>query len=471
MTDESNYEADANAAALEDRYRAVKNAAERWRRQEAWRSADAAEREILKARMIEEAVAESGTDARPDAVCRRVADAVLGRCNPSGRWIDGPDPLAGRPFGMAGSTDPETINVLAAPPRDFAAERPWTADGLIPHGRVTLLAAPGDKGKSRLLLQLAASIVLGGVSDSPPTWPPTWRPDAVTDPLGVRVAPPTPPDGPPRVLYVSWEDEREEFSRRMVAAINARGYPGSSARGMAAESFYHDDLRLRIPVLDKHDVRGPLWGPRADGSGHVSTLGELTPAGRSVLVSLSGYSLCVIDPLAAAFASNENDRGIVRAFLSTLDDAARAACCSILLASHPSKVGAGYSGSTDWRNAVRSMLELGSVPTRYCRADGRFPDGTPASGPSGGAKADAPLRIKAPCLQVVKANYAERKTIWLAHRYVPSPDLQLAWFAATEEESASAAAAAAFRERLGSDEPELPAVRQLQNASGRTSGR
>ena len=55
--------------------------------------------------------------------------------------------------------------------------------------------------------------------------------------------------------------------------------------------------------------------------------------------------LLIIDPLAAAFVQNENDRALVRAFLSALDQWAEDHSCAVLIISHPPKGDSAQSGS------------------------------------------------------------------------------------------------------------------------------
>ena len=105
----------------------------------------------------------------------------------------------------------------------------------------------------------------------------------------------------------------------------------------------------------------PLWGP--ERGGHVSTVATWTEAGHRFLRTLRGHRLAIVDPLAAAFASSEIDRSLVRAFTSAIDGEAEAAGCTVLLIAHPSQAGAGrdgggYSGSSDWQASVRAHLIL-----------------------------------------------------------------------------------------------------------------
>ena len=68
--------------------------------------------------------------------------------------------------------------------------------------------------------------------------------------------------------------------------------------------------------------------------------------------------MLIVDPSAAAYGSNENNRALVRAFVSDLDAWARDNNCAVLILSHPPKWAADYSGSTDWEASVRSMWTL-----------------------------------------------------------------------------------------------------------------
>ena len=106
---------------------------------------------------------------------------------------------------------------------------------------------------------------------------------------------------------------------------------------------------------------GPLWAPTQDGSRHTSTMGELTGTGHALRRDCARLhaTLLVVDPLAAAYACNENDRGLVRAFMSDWDGWTRRIGCTVLLVAHPSKASPEYSGSTDWHAAARAVWTLG----------------------------------------------------------------------------------------------------------------
>ena len=211
--------------------------------------------------------------------------------------------------------------------------REWVIDRWLPAGRVCLFSGEGGKGKSRLMLQLAARIAAG-----PGPWLNTSdRPEGGGGVLfdNHQAAP---------AVYASWEDEHSEVARRLAAA------------GMTGE------VGDRLHFLDLAGA-GPLWAPPAGSIRHVQTLSELTATGRQLREYCQdvGARLLVVDPLAAAYASDENNRGLVRAFMSDFDQWARANDCACVLVSHPPKSEANYSGSTDWHAAARAVWTLEHV--------------------------------------------------------------------------------------------------------------
>ena len=82
--------------------------------------------------------------------------------------------------------------------------RQWLIDERLPAGRVALLTGEGGAGKSRLALQLAAGVASGGDHRE-------W----ISSPNGMmRLGDAVPEDGA-GVVFASWEDEPEEFYRRL----------------------------------------------------------------------------------------------------------------------------------------------------------------------------------------------------------------------------------------------------------------
>ena len=223
-------------------------------------------------------------------------------------------------------------------------DREWLLPGWLAVGRVHLLTGSGGRGKSRLALQLAAALAADGAE-----WPLPWQTADERRTISGNVdRPPTLPrtGAAVPVVVASWEDEAAEVHRRLIA----QPVPVSA-------------LGDRLHYVDAAEW-GPLWAPV--GTAHVQTVAELTAAGRRLrrLCERVGARLLVVDPLAAAYGSDENVRGLVRQYMASWDAWGRAHKCAVLMIAHPPKAtaaGAGddwWSGSTDWPAAARSAWAL-----------------------------------------------------------------------------------------------------------------
>ena len=299
--------------------------------------------------------------------------------------------------------------------------RRWLFRDWIPAARLSSLYGRAEGGKSRICLHLAHAVGCGG-----PALP--WDPwldggsgkggqlgeDRIRGDVPAAVE-----DERGPVLMVTWEDEVNELRRRW--------------RMMHRAGAIEVEIMPReIRILDMRRIGGALWGP--GGTGHTSTHGDWTEAGRRLIATLADHVLCMIDPLAAAYACSENDRALVRQFCAALDRAAEEKNCAVLLAAHPSKAGESgsvESGSTDWRGAVRSRLVLQPQQTGFQVETDEVDDKGNRT----------KKRIKAPCLQHDKASYSEnRNQVWLRSHFVKGDTAwpELAWFATTEEGAAEA---------------------------------
>ena len=213
--------------------------------------------------------------------------------------------------------------------------RQWLIDDKLPAGRVTLLTGEGGAGKSRLMLQMGAGVASGGDNG-------VW----ISSPSPVlRLGNAVPPDGA-SVVFASWEDEPAEFYRRL------HQISGNAAPWVKPERL--ENLHIVNLVGE-----GPVWAPPQGR--HISTMAELTVTGERLrrLCEQEDARLLVLDPLAAAYAADENARGLVRAFVSHWDAWAQATRCAVMILAHPPKsAGLAYAGSTDWQGAVRALWAL-----------------------------------------------------------------------------------------------------------------
>ena len=277
-------------------------------------------------------------------------------------------------------------------------ERQWLVPMWLPRGRVVLFSGEGGGGKSRAALQLAVALATGAERWIQPI---AGKGDHVSRKLfGIRTA----ADGQPvNVVIATWEDEAEEVARRLWG-LGAAG-PWNEREPDAGE------LGKRLHVADLAGA-GPLWAPRAGGSGHVSTMGALTGRGRWLrrFCAEKEARLLIVDPLAAAFALNENDRGLVRGFMADWDRWGRESDCAVLLIAHPPKGDADWSGSTDWHAASRAVWTLGLVETDTgeIMTDNH---GVPKTGRNGKEQRE---KAPAPRLSCIKSSYgAIPDPVWL----------------------------------------------------------
>ena len=206
-----------------------------------------------------------------------------------------------------------------------STSREWLVENWIPRGAVTLLAGPGMVGKSQLALQLCHAAAQGGGRDV--LGDGTWRTSRQCN-----------------SLYLTWEDDANEVNRR----INRLG---------ELSSVIHDSLK----VFTLADVEGDNWlfGPVPGGSRHIATQGDVSPLFEKLSQEAENHDakIIVIDTAASAFALDENIRSIVRRFLDRLTALAAGLNAAVILLSHPSK-GHTVSGSTDWVNRPRSVVEM-----------------------------------------------------------------------------------------------------------------
>ena len=223
----------------------------------------------------------------------------------------------------------ETRSEWSVPP----SARRWLVSGWLPEARIALLTGRGGSGKSQIALQLAHAIASDHASGTPREW----------FPGGPEIE-----GGQGAVVFTTWEDDDEEILRRMLNNPTlAKGAPQFSED--VGDRFHFVDLAGRGPVW----AVGPTYG----------SYGELTDVGDALRKRCAelGARLLIVDALSSAYAANENERPAVRSFLSSWDRWARDTNCAVLLIAHPPK-GDGtdnhYSGSTDWRNGVRSLLVL-----------------------------------------------------------------------------------------------------------------
>ena len=251
----------------------------------------------------------------------------------------------------------EGIDVGAECPDQPVPAREWLVPRWLPRGRVGLFYGKGEAGKSRLALQLCAAVASGAQDWVPPHTVPSGQ-RVVTSPDSVPLAGAGTRE-PEVAVLVSWEDEVVEQWRKLQGGV-------LSALRLAAPPTVVLEGRLHVVYLGG---RGPAWAP-GGGSGHTSTVGALTATGRWIrrYCEKVGARLLVLDPVAAAFMCNENDRGLVRDYMADWDAWGMTHDCAVVNIAHPPKntegdPAYGHSGSTDWHSVSRFVWKLDQEET------------------------------------------------------------------------------------------------------------
>ncbi len=216
----------------------------------------------------------------------------------------------------------------------------WLVKDWMPDATLSVLTGAGGAGKSRIALQLAVAVATGAER--------FIQTESGAAMLNGLKAPQLLAAGP--VVFAAWETRLLAWQNRLAAVCGQGADRAERIRQLTGQLHY---VNMR--------PTGGLWGA-AQGA-HTSTTGSWLEGGNSLLdyAAATQARLLIIDPLAAAFVQNENDRALVRAFLSALDQWAEDHSCAVLIISHPPKGDSAQSGSTDWRNGVQAVWTLESA--------------------------------------------------------------------------------------------------------------
>jgi len=199
----------------------------------------------------------------------------------------------------------------------------YVVNHILPRQNVTLLGGHGGSGKSLLALVLAAHCAAGK----------DWG--------GLSVM-------QSKILFLSLEDPADLVRLRLRRIV--------AEYALSAEA-----IESGITIADGTD--GATLAHEASELGTRSL--RFTKAFDELRELSSGHGLIVVDNASDAYGANENDRQMVRAFMSALARLAREHDAAVLLLAHIDKnaakfgsAGNSYSGSTAWHNSARSRLAL-----------------------------------------------------------------------------------------------------------------
>jgi RecA-family ATPase len=197
----------------------------------------------------------------------------------------------------------------------------WVVPGIIPARTVTMISGDGAVGKSLIACQLAICATVDRL----------W--------LGKVVH----MTGP--VLYISAEDDRDELHRRVDKILDHYKVSYNDIADLHFIELVGEGAVLAAPNKRDGIIRRTIRFDQIEAE-----VARLKPV------------LVVLDTLANVFAGNENDRTQVGQFLSLLRALTVDHGTTVVLLAHPSQSGlnsgSGTSGSTGWRNSVRSFVYL-----------------------------------------------------------------------------------------------------------------
>ena len=242
-------------------------------------------------------------------------------------------------------------------------DQEWLVEECMPQGRVVYLAGRGNIGKSRLSLQLACGVAMGR---------PEWLEGGPL--LGTK--------RPRNVVYVSYEDTKTDIKRR---------FP-----------HWTDIEKINNHFFTIDPEGAEFWNNKTTKAGEQTDFFKFV----TQCCEKKEAALLIIDPLAAAFLGNENNRMEVRDFMSMLDRWAIKSNCTVLIIAHPPKdKDHDWSGSTDWLNASRAVWIMGKRT--------RDQQGRPKK--KGRNEQDVPEAV---CLLFEKNSYGKMlNPLWLKDEY------------------------------------------------------
>ena len=232
--------------------------------------------------------------------------------------------------------------------------REWLIPAWLPVGRIGMVSGKGGKGKTWMLLQLAAAMATGErewLGRAP-------GPDKAILPVETGA-----------VVLASWEDEATEIKRRLSnwdAALRSQAgrWEDAEALPLAQRLQYSPETGRGLRFLDMAR-RGPVWG--VEGGDLYNQRPHLLDAGKIVRAKCEeiGARLLILDSLGYAYGRNDSDNEGVADFMAAWDSWGRDHGCAVLLVHHPPKpqadgaTSSGYRGASSWEMHARFRWELG----------------------------------------------------------------------------------------------------------------
>lgn len=256
--------------------------------------------------------------------------------------------------------------------------------GILPMGKVGMLAAAGGVGKTMALVQLALSVATGR----------PWLARARSGEGGFMT-----PDGGGRVLLALGEEDALEVRRRLYRA-------GQTMRGGGLAT--HDELAAaaaRIVVLPLAGTPGELVDPPDPRIGREAAPSKLAAELWGLLERNGPWSLVILDPLSRfAGTDTETDNAAATRFVQVLEGFTKAPGEPAVLVAHHTTKAARQNGNDDDTAARGSSALSDGVRWHALMTAKTHPEGAGEKVP------------RMASFRVVKSNYGAflAEPLWLA---------------------------------------------------------
>jgi len=223
--------------------------------------------------------------------------------------------------GHAGETSQLPIVHLFPLDETTIPVRDWEVPGLLMRRQVTVLVAPSGSGKSLLTLQLSLACAQGT------PWA-GWR-----------------PRGRYKVLIVNSEDDQDEMSRRLAAALHVM------------PEIKQEELRDRVVIVDQsYDAIIAKFDARS------KTLVR-TPVVEMLIATIlqNKFDMIVVDPFAETFEGDENSNSELKWAGIIWREVARRTKIAVLLVHHTKKYATGMAGDVDAARGAGALIGIARI--------------------------------------------------------------------------------------------------------------
>lgn len=224
------------------------------------------------------------------------------------------------------------LDLTVVPPH-----RQWVLGHRLLRGEITILAAPGGRGKSAIAVAWASSLAVGRRL------------------VGEYVH-----GAPKRVLYISTEDSTEELNRRFYAAAQAHKLSAADLTG--------------VRVLGVDVARLALTATGERGAPTISLAGM---KGLRELLADAEADVVILDPLGPLIPVGLNDNGLVASLMAQLKAVAVRGGFAMLILHHFKKGSDGSAESVGGASAIvnfaRAAFSVAGMSDREAGAFGILP--------------------------------------------------------------------------------------------------